>query len=233
MRKGGRGGAGASPRWLRPLSVGFVWTLCFLGGFCCCCEFPLSLLCCCRSLRTFFAPSPSLFLSLSLSLSIYFSLPLSRLIPLVLSRPSLTPPLSVCPFVSRFEQVEDNRFSISVHYRNCARIDVPRVKDVVVNVQAKHERIRMGSGKEVGPWSEIRGRQGRPIRFHHISSVYPVYGIAVRRVVQRVRYHSRVSKQIQQQHAQRVGPSKGGRGVERRVRTVSHLDCIAPDQGRR
>ena len=46
-------------------------------------------------------------------------------------------------------QVEDNRFSISVHYRNCARIDVPKVKDVVVNVQAKHERIRMGSGKEV------------------------------------------------------------------------------------
>lgn len=45
--------------------------------------------------------------------------------------------------------MEDNRFSISIHYRNCARIDVPRVKDVVINVQSKHERIRMGSGKEV------------------------------------------------------------------------------------
>ena len=61
-----------------------------------------------------------------------------------LCRSCLTPPFCVSG-----GQVEDNRFSISVHYRNCARIDVPRVKEVVVNVQAKHERIRMGSGKEV------------------------------------------------------------------------------------
>lgn len=46
-------------------------------------------------------------------------------------------------------QVEDNRFSVSIHYRNCARVDVPRVKEVVERVQARHERIRMGSGKEV------------------------------------------------------------------------------------
>ncbi|CAM9201431.1 unnamed protein product [Ectocarpus sp. 13 AM-2016] len=46
-------------------------------------------------------------------------------------------------------EVEDNRFSVSIHYRNCARVDVPRVKDVVERVQARHERIRMGSGKEV------------------------------------------------------------------------------------
>lgn len=45
--------------------------------------------------------------------------------------------------------MEDNRFSISIHYRNCAREDVPRVKEVVLAVQAKHKRIRMGSGKEV------------------------------------------------------------------------------------
>ncbi|CAM9128774.1 unnamed protein product [Ectocarpus sp. 6 AP-2014] len=46
-------------------------------------------------------------------------------------------------------EVEDNRFSVSIHYRNCARVDVPRVKEVVERVQARHERIRMGSGKEV------------------------------------------------------------------------------------
>lgn len=45
--------------------------------------------------------------------------------------------------------MEDNRFSVSIHYRNCARVDVPRVKEVVERVQARHERIRMGSGKEV------------------------------------------------------------------------------------
>ncbi|CAM9878723.1 unnamed protein product [Scytosiphon promiscuus] len=46
-------------------------------------------------------------------------------------------------------EVEDNRFSVSIHYRNCARADVPKVKDVVERVQKRHERIRMGSGKEV------------------------------------------------------------------------------------
>eukprot|EP00752_Nemacystus_decipiens_P005687 g5147.t1 len=46
-------------------------------------------------------------------------------------------------------EVEDNRFSVSIHYRNCAREDVPKVREVVERVQAKHERIRMGNGKEV------------------------------------------------------------------------------------
>ncbi|CAM9094298.1 unnamed protein product [Ascophyllum nodosum] len=46
-------------------------------------------------------------------------------------------------------EVEDNIFSMSIHYRNCHREDVPRVKDIVMGVQARHERIRMGSGKEV------------------------------------------------------------------------------------
>eukprot|EP00903_Cladosiphon_okamuranus_P009996 g9481.t2 len=46
-------------------------------------------------------------------------------------------------------EVEDNRFSVSAHYRNCAREDVPRVREVVERVQARHNRIRMGYGKEV------------------------------------------------------------------------------------
>lgn len=49
-----------------------------------------------------------------------------------------------------FFQVEDNCFSVSIHYRNCARADVPRVREIVERVQSRHERIRMGSGKEVG-----------------------------------------------------------------------------------
>lgn len=53
----------------------------------------------------------------------------------------------------RQNQVEDNRFSVSIHYRNCARVDVPRVREVVERVQARHERIRMGSGKEVCGYS--------------------------------------------------------------------------------
>lgn len=51
--------------------------------------------------------------------------------------------------------MEDNRFSVSIHYRNCARVDVPRVKEVAERVQARHERIRMASGKEVTTlWEE-------------------------------------------------------------------------------
>ncbi|CAN0300874.1 unnamed protein product, partial [Hapterophycus canaliculatus] len=46
-------------------------------------------------------------------------------------------------------EVEDNRFSVSIHYRNCAHDDVPKVRDVVERVQKRHERIRMGSGKKV------------------------------------------------------------------------------------
>ncbi len=66
--------------------------------------------------------------------------------------------LLLCSF-ALFRQVEDNRFSVSVHYRNCARADVPRVKAVVERVQARHERIRMGSGKEVtGPLGERTGK---------------------------------------------------------------------------
>ncbi|CAM9920884.1 unnamed protein product, partial [Phaeothamnion confervicola] len=45
--------------------------------------------------------------------------------------------------------VEDNLFSISLHYRNCARADVPRVAAIAREVQGRHAGIRLRSGKEV------------------------------------------------------------------------------------
>ncbi|KAG5189920.1 trehalose-phosphatase-domain-containing protein [Tribonema minus] len=46
-------------------------------------------------------------------------------------------------------EVEDNTYSISVHYRNCPRREVPRVREIVGQVQASHKGIRLRHGKEV------------------------------------------------------------------------------------
>jgi len=45
--------------------------------------------------------------------------------------------------------VEDNTFSVSVHYRNCAPEHVQQVFDVVQGVKAGYPSIRFGMGKKV------------------------------------------------------------------------------------
>eukprot|EP00611_Tribonema_gayanum_P010071 TRINITY_DN1999_c0_g1_i1.p1 TRINITY_DN1999_c0_g1~~TRINITY_DN1999_c0_g1_i1.p1 ORF type:complete len:497 (+),score=121.49 TRINITY_DN1999_c0_g1_i1:97-1587(+) len=46
-------------------------------------------------------------------------------------------------------EVEDNMYSISVHYRNCDRSDVPRIEEIVQQVQSSKSGIRLRNGKEV------------------------------------------------------------------------------------
>ncbi|CAM9583480.1 unnamed protein product, partial [Chrysoparadoxa australica] len=46
-------------------------------------------------------------------------------------------------------EVEDNVYSVSVHYRNCRREDVPKVTAAVEGAQKKQEGIRIRTGKEV------------------------------------------------------------------------------------
>mmetsp|Transcript_19399 Transcript_19399/g.28725 ORF Transcript_19399/g.28725 Transcript_19399/m.28725 type:complete len:414 (+) Transcript_19399:184-1425(+) len=46
-------------------------------------------------------------------------------------------------------EVEDNIYSISVHYRNCPRECLPQVEEIVFALKDKYEGIRMKNGKEV------------------------------------------------------------------------------------
>lgn len=45
--------------------------------------------------------------------------------------------------------VEDNRFSVSVHYRNVPEEQVPEVFQAVDEVVSRYEDIRKGTGKKV------------------------------------------------------------------------------------
>lgn len=48
-----------------------------------------------------------------------------------------------------FAEIEDNVYSVSVHYRNCARSDLGKVQALVTSVKERHSWLRSRNGKEV------------------------------------------------------------------------------------